>query len=143
MSTIIFSLLLSSIRQNFRTRVAMQAEVFALRHQLLVLHRANKGRSPRLSLADRLLWVGLLRLWSGWRSALVIVKREKVIAWHRKGFRLYWQWKSRHPQGRPSVSPEVIALIRKMSLGQPSLGCASHSWRALEGRLCAVASHSR
>jgi hypothetical protein len=47
---------------------------------------------------------------------LVIVQPETVIAWHRQGFRLYWRWKSRHPLGRPAVSPEVINLIRKMSL---------------------------
>ena len=122
MFPIIFSLLFSSIRQSFRTRVAMQTEILALRHQLLVLHRANKDCRPRLSLADRLLWVWLSQLWSGWRSALVIVKPETVIAWHRKGFRLYWQWKSRHPQGRPCVSPEVIDLIRKMSMANPRWG---------------------
>jgi putative transposase len=61
-------------------------------------------------------------LWTGWRSALVIVKPGTVIAWHRKGFRLYWSWKSRHRQGRPSISREVIDLIRKMSLGNPLWG---------------------
>ena len=65
----------------------------------------------RLGIADRLLWVWLSRLWNGWRSALVIVKPETVIAWHRQGFRLYWRWKSRHRVGRPSVSREVIDLI--------------------------------
>jgi len=58
-----------------------------------------------------------------WRSALIIVKPETVIAWHRKGFRLYWKWKSRHPEGRPSVSLEVIELIHRMSLANPG-------WRA-------------
>lgn len=38
-----------------------------------------------------------------------MVKLETVIAWHRRG------WKSRHPQARPSTSPEVSDLIRKMS----------------------------
>jgi transposase InsO family protein len=52
----------------------------------------------------------------------VIVKPETVIAWHRKGFRLYWRWKSRHRQGRPSASREVIDLIRKMSLANPRWG---------------------
>jgi hypothetical protein len=52
----------------------------------------------------------------------VIVKPETVIAWHGKGFRLYWSWKSRHPQGRPSLSREVIDLIRRMSLANPRWG---------------------
>src|SRR5205823_7475312 len=65
------------------------------------------------------------RLWSGWRLALLIVKPETVIAWHRKGFRLYWKWKSRHREGRPSVSVEVIDLIRRMSLANPGWGARS------------------
>src|SRR5208282_3083940 len=114
MSTII-PLLFASIPQAFRTRVALQAKIFALRHQLLVLQRTNRDRRLRLNTADRLLWAWLSRLWRDWRSALVIVKPDTVIAWHRQGFRLYWSWKSRHPLGRPSVSREVIDLIRKMS----------------------------
>ncbi len=39
-----------------------------------------------------------------------------------RGFRLYWSWKSRHPQGRPSISREIIDLIRKMSLAAPRWG---------------------
>jgi hypothetical protein len=137
MFAIIFCLL-SSIRRGFRTRATLQAEILALRHQLLVLQRANRDRKLRLNGADRLLWVWLSRLWSGWRSALVIVKPETVITWHRKGFRLYWSWKSGHRQGRPSISPEVIDLIRKMSLGKPTLGWAPNSWRTTEARVRAV-----
>ena len=114
--------LFSSIRKGFRSRAALQAEVLALRHQLLVLQRTNRGRTLRLSFADRLLWIWLSRLWNGWRSALVIVKPETVIAWHRRGFRLYWSWKSRHPLGRPSVPCEVIDLIRRISLANPRWG---------------------
>ncbi len=121
MFTIIFSLF-SSIRQACRTRAALQTEILALRHQLLVLQRSSRGHRLRLSIADRLVWVWLSRLWSGWQSALVIVKPETVIAWHRQGFRLYWRWKSRHPSGRPSVSREVMDLIRKMSLANPRWG---------------------
>jgi putative transposase len=121
MFPIIFSLFFS-IRQGFRTRAALQAEILALRHQLLVLQRSGRARKLRLSAADRLLWVWLSRLWSGWRSALVIVKPETIITWHRRGFRLYWSWKSRHPQGRPSVSREAIDLIRTMSLANPRWG---------------------
>jgi hypothetical protein len=76
--------LLFSLRNCFRTRAALQAEILALRHQLLVLQRSNRGRKLRLSWADRVLWVWLSRLWNDWRSALLIVKPETVIAWHRK-----------------------------------------------------------
>jgi|SRR5271169_972956 len=121
MFTTIF-LFFSLVRQGFWTPAALQAENLALRHQLSVLQRSCRDRRLRLGSADRLLWVWLSRFWSNWRSALVIVKPETVIAWHRRGFRLYWRWKCRHTQGRPSVSREVIVLIRKMSLANPRWG---------------------
>jgi len=113
---------LSSLRDCFRARAVLQAEILALRHQLLVLQRSSRGRRLRLRWADRVLWVWLSRLWNDWRSALLLVKPETVIAWHRKGFRLYWNWKSRHLEGRPCVFPEVRNLIRKMSLANPRWG---------------------
>jgi putative transposase len=121
MFTIIFSLF-HSIRQGLRARAGLHAEILALRHQLLVLQRSKRSHRVQLGVADRVLWAWLSRLWSGWRSAVVIVKPETVIAWHRQGFRLYWSWKSRHAQGRPSVSREVIDLIRRMSLANPRWG---------------------
>jgi putative transposase len=114
--------LLFSLRDCFRARAVLQAEILALRHQLLVLQRSNRGHKLRLRFADRVLWVWLSRLWNGWRSALLLVKPETVIAWHRQGFRLYWRWKSRRCKGRPTVAPEVRNLIRKMSLANPRWG---------------------
>src|SRR5450432_60913 len=118
----VFVSLLFTVPACFQTRAVLQAEILALRHQLLVLQRSNRVHKLRLSSADRALWVWLSRLWADWRSALIIVKPETVIGWHRPGFHLYWRWKSRHPTGRPSVSSEVIELIRRMSLANPRWG---------------------
>src|SRR5258705_12013258 len=87
MISVIVSLLLT-LRGSARSHGGLQLEILALHHQLQVLHRA---RSPRLRLtaADRLLWVWLAGVWNNWRTALVIVKPETVIAWHRRGFRLF------------------------------------------------------
>ena len=117
----IFWVFLHALRSCFRTRLALQAENLALRHQITVLQRGRK-RLP-LNAADRFLWVCLSRLWAGWRSALAIFKPETVIRWHRTGFRLYWRWKSRGlGLGRRQVPPGVQELIRKMSLANPLWG---------------------
>jgi hypothetical protein len=106
--------ILAAVRDCLRARAALQIEVLALRHQLNVLQRSVKR--PRLTAEDRFLWARLSRFWTGWRSALVIVKPETVIAWHRKGFRVVWTWKVRRGQpGRPPVSREIRKLIRQMS----------------------------
>src|SRR5215813_15155699 len=69
----------------FKSRATLHLENLALRHQLGVLRRSVKR--PKLTSADRFLWKWLCEAWSDWQSALVIVKPETVIGWHRKGFR--------------------------------------------------------
>src|SRR5215831_9172407 len=64
----------------FKSRAALQLENLALRHQLGVLHRSVKR--PKLTPPDRVLWVWLCAVWNDWRSVLVIVKPDTVIAWH-------------------------------------------------------------
>lgn len=44
------------------------------------------------------------------------------MSWNRKGFRLYWTWKSRVRKGRPCEPPEIRQLIRTMSLANPRWG---------------------
>ena len=132
MFTILFSLL-SALRACFRTRGALQTEILALRHQLLVLQRSNRTGRLGLRATDRLLWVWLSRLWADWRSALLIVKPKTVIAWHRKGFRLYWRWQSRNQNGRPSVSPEIRDLVRRISLANPRWGAPPSSAQSRAG----------
>ena len=96
-------------------------EHVALRHKLAVLQRS--GRRPRLSRWDRFLWMWLSRAWAGWRSSLVIVQPATVLAWHRRGFQLYWQWKSRpNPVGRPKLDAEIRDLIRRMAKENPTWG---------------------
>jgi transposase InsO family protein len=96
-------------------------ENLALRHQLAVLQRPV--RRPRLSRWDRILWVWLSRLWTGWRSSLVIVRPATVLAWHRQGFQLYWRWKSRAIRvGRPRLDAELRYLIRRMARENPTWG---------------------
>ena len=120
MNSVAYSLLFM-LRSSFRPHARMQIEILALRHQLAALQRQKKRVSLRA--ADRLLWVLLSRIWKQWRSALVVVKPETVIAWHRKGFRLYWRWKSRAGKcGRPCVSRETRELIRQMSKANPLWG---------------------
>ena len=87
---------------------------------MTVLHRQRPGR-PRLLSTNRLLWVWLYRIWPQVLDTLVLVKPATVVQWHRKGFRLYWQRRSRH-LGRPRMSLEIRGLIRKMSRTNPLWG---------------------
>jgi hypothetical protein len=103
-----------------RSRAALQLEILGLRHQLGVLQRSRRWR-VRLTQADRLLWVCLSQIWTEWRSAIVIVRPETVIAWHRGAVRRLWMWKSCHRIGRPAVT-DTRVLIRTMAQANPLWG---------------------
>jgi putative transposase len=96
--------------------------LIALRHQVAVLRRQRPGR-PRLLCSDRLLWVWLYRIWPQALHAMVLVKPATVIQWHRKGFRLYWRWRSGSGRpGRPKLGTEIRNLICQMSIANPLWG---------------------
>src|SRR5215813_7292669 len=105
----------------FRTQAKLEAEITMLRHQLNVLRRQAPSK-PRLTVADRLLFVWLCRLFPSLRDAITIVQPDTVLRWHRSGFRLYWRWKSRSRGGRPKIAIEVRSLIRQMSVENPLWG---------------------
>jgi putative transposase len=104
-----------------RSRYHLGLEILALRQQLGILKR--KIPRPRLQLQDRIFWILLRRLWPAWRDALVIVKPETVVAWHRAGFRLFWRLRSRRKSlGRPTIDAEVRTLIQRMANENPCWG---------------------
>jgi hypothetical protein len=114
--------LFATLSSVFRSRAALQLENLALRHQIGVLQRSTR-KHLTLTPGDRILWVWLSGVWSGWRSALAIVQPDTVLAWHRAGFRLFWTWKVRRGKpGRPVISREVRDLIRRMCRENPSWG---------------------
>jgi hypothetical protein len=104
---------LAAVRVFFRSRGHTALEVLALRQQIAVLKR--KRPRPALNSLDRLFWTALRSAWSRWTDVLVIVKPQTVVGWHRAGFRLYWRWRSRPRGGRPKITDEVRALIRRMA----------------------------
>jgi transposase InsO family protein len=118
-----FSLLCSLIRLLVRSGHVREAalENLALRQQLTVFKR-HRPR-PRLGKADRLFWLLLSRTWKDWQRALIIVKPETVVSWHRKGFPLFRTGIFRKKRsGRPEASPEIRALVRKMAAANPLWG---------------------
>lgn len=112
--------ILRSVLALFRSRQEQAIVELALRQQLAVyVHRHSR---PRLSPLDRVFWVALSRLWPRWRSAVVLVRPETVIRWHREGFRRYWRSISSPGPGRPPISEETKTLIIRMA--------RENAWRA-------------
>ncbi len=114
-----FVVLLWAIRSLARLREDLVLENLALRQQIAALSRST--RRVRLEPEDRTFWIALRWGWRRWADALVIVKPDTVVAWHRRAFRAYWRFLSRRP-GRPSVHNEIRHLIRRMVAENPSWG---------------------
>jgi len=131
------SLFLHVLISPFKTQARLEAEIVLLRYQLNVLRRHAPAK-PKLTAADRLLFVWLYRLFPSVLNAITIVQPETIIRLHRAGFRLYWRWKSRSHGGRPKVPLEIRRLIREMSL-------ANRLWGAprIHGELLKLGSTSR
>ncbi len=106
--------LLAAARVFLRSRIGTSLQVLALRQQVAVLK--GKRSRPTLNRLDRLFWTALRNLWPRRSDALVIVKPETVVGWHRAGFRLYWRWRSQRCGGRPKISQEIRTLVRTMAV---------------------------
>ena len=101
-----------------RSRRELLISNLALRQQLTVYKR--KQRRPGLKNRDRLFWALLSRLWSDWRSVLVIVKPDTIIRWQKRRFREFWKRKSK--PGRPTIDRQHIAFIKRISGDHPEYG---------------------
>lgn len=102
-----------------RSHAQLAAENLFLRKQLaLYVERQVKPR--RADDATRIVLVALSSLVE-WRRLLTIVKPETLIRWHRKGFRLFWRWKST-PRGRPRLPANLRQLIATMATANRTWG---------------------
>ena len=106
-------------------RVELVARLLAAESQLAECKRhiiQRQAPKPRFTNSFRLLWVVLSKVWAPWRKAVHLMQPATVVKWHRSAFRQYWRWKSRHRLGRPPISEEMRALIRRLSTENPLWG---------------------
>jgi hypothetical protein len=111
---------LSIIRLLLSGHQAVAIENAALRLQLAAFQR--KGKRPVLTTFDRVFWITLRRLWSGWRRPLFYVQADTVVRWQRERFRRFWaRLSKRHirRRGRPATTVEIRRLIERMVVANP------------------------
>ena len=97
----------------FRSKPELVAENALLRQQLIVLNRQVK--KPRFNSFDWKILVLLSRLNRSWRDAVLIVKPQTILRWHRTGYKLFWRFKTKSKGRKPRVSPETVLLIQQMA----------------------------
>ena len=111
---------LESVTDLMRPKSELVLENALLRQQVIVLQRQVKR--PKITNIDRRLLVLLSSRLQAWRSALLVVKPETLLQWHRDLFKLVWRRKSTVMLGRPRLAPDVIALIKQMAKDNPLWG---------------------
>src|SRR6516225_2914149 len=113
--TALIILLLNLGASLFKPKSWLEAENAALRQQLVVLQRKVRGR-VQFTNSDRLFFIHLYRWCPSILRAMMIIRPETLVRWHRAGFRRYWRWKSHCAGGRPQIHSELRALIWRMSV---------------------------
>jgi hypothetical protein len=103
-------LIISTLLDLTRNRTDLVIENALLRQQLIILKRQLKR--PQLTNPERFRLVFLSHFTAFWKQALHIIQPDTLLRWHRELFQFYWRRKS---QGKPKISPETIALIKKMA----------------------------
>jgi len=102
----------------FRSGQSIKAENLFLRRQLALY--IERGVKPRRIDPVTRIRLTLLSRFFNWRDALVVVRPETMIRWHRAGWKLFWRLKSR--PGRPRIPPKIQALIRRIANENPLWG---------------------
>ncbi len=110
--------LLKSLRAAVRSRSSLVAENFFLRKQL-AFYEEHEVKPRRLTDAARIAMVFWSR-WFNWKDALMVVQPDTLIRWHRRGFKLFWRWKSK--PGRPRLPGNIRELITEMAKENPTWG---------------------
>jgi hypothetical protein len=105
----------------FKSKSRLEAENAVLRLQLAVLRRKLRGR-VQLTNGDRLFLIYLYRWFPSVLKAIMIIRPETLVRWHRAGFRRYWRWKSRSRGGRPQIDADLRVLIQRISMDNPLWG---------------------
>jgi hypothetical protein len=99
-------------------------------------------RRTHLQARDRLFWIALRRLWRNWRTAVVLMRPDTVVSWHRDWLRHRWtRGSTPRANGRPRVTREIRALVREIATANPLLGSATDPWRAAYPRRRRVRTH--
>lgn len=114
----------------FATGDKRDAEILALRHQVLVLQR--QVTRPRFTETDRTILAAISTALDRRRLAEVflIVRPATVIRWHRRLVARHWTQPSTSPQGRPPIDPELRRLAIRLARENPTWG-----YRRVHGEL--------
>lgn len=114
----LFQAFIKFLYQFFQSKAVLIAENMFLRKQL-AMSEERQVKPKRATNAIRIAMAWLSRLFD-WKNALIVVKSETLIRWHRNLFKLFWKLKSQG--GRPVIPEEILLIIKEMHRANPTWG---------------------
>lgn len=113
-----------------RSEASKDAEILALRHQVLVLRR--QVGAPKPSWADRAIISALVRRIPRTRRLWLLVTPRTLLRWHAHLVRRRWTC-PRRGSGRPPTRPAIRALVLQLAAENPTWG-----YRRITGELAGL-----
>ena len=118
------AVILAWLRRIAASQADLLIENLALRQQLAIL--TTKRPRPRMRAVDRFFWLTLRRLWPRWKEALVVIRPDTVVRWHRAGSEVLDLQVSSPRQRTPLDKSRNPSPGPAYGGREPDLGCAAH-----------------
>jgi putative transposase len=109
-----------------RSKSELVLENALLRHQLAILKRQSKP--PHFTSADRFWFLLIASRLLQWKDALILLKPETLLRWHREGLRLCWKRKSKPKTTCPKIREDHY-VDSADGTRQSVMGCGADPWR--------------
>ena len=129
----LFRLIGWTVVDLIRSRAALEAEIWTLRQQINVLRR-TAPKKLSFSAIDRLVFVGLYRLFPKVCDALAIVKPDTIVRWHRAGFPIVLALEVATPWWPADGAAGNTPADPRDEHRQSAVGSAADPWRTAQAR---------
>ncbi len=90
------------------------------------MYQRKAQRAPRLARWDKVLLTAIIARYRALASAVVIVRPDTVLRWHREIVKRKWTYGNTPKRGRPTVPVATVDLIVRLARENRCVGRLPH-----------------